>query len=131
MISCGPIQRRDNEDPLWTSRQLADRKLLHQDAIRVQARTSAAEMQTIAREVAARLNQGENKALIKFVLPTRGFSSLSIEGGALHEPESDRVFVEALKKKLDEAIEIVEVDADINTPESAQAVVDALHRAFQ
>lgn len=131
MISCGPIQRRDNEDPLWTSRHLANRKLLHQDAIRVQARTSAAEMQTIAQEVAARLNRCKNKALIKFVLPTRGFSSLSVEGGVLHEPESDRAFVEAFKKALDDEIEIVEVDADINTPESAQAVVDALYRAFQ
>ncbi len=48
MISCGPIQRRDEDDPLWVSRQLADRKLLLQDAIRVQARTNVEEMQTIA-----------------------------------------------------------------------------------
>ena len=27
MISCGPIERRDKADPLWTSRRLAERKL--------------------------------------------------------------------------------------------------------
>jgi uncharacterized protein (UPF0261 family) len=130
MISCGPIQRRDDGDSLWVSRKLADRKLLLQDAIRVQARTSAEEMQTIAREVASRLNRSRNKKLIKFILPTRGFSSLSVEGGALYEPESDRAFIEALKQYLDDDISIREVDADINTPELARAVVDALEQAL-
>lgn len=129
MISCGPIQRRDDGDPLWVSRKLADRKLLLQDAIRVQARTSVAEMQTIAHEVAAKLNQSKNKTLIKFILPTKGFSSLSVEGGALYDPESDMAFVEALKQELDDDIAILEVDADINTPALARAVVDALHQA--
>jgi uncharacterized protein (UPF0261 family) len=130
MISCGPIQRRDDGDPLWVSKQLADRKLLLQDAIRVQARTSVEEMQTIAREVASRLNRSQNKKLIKFILPTRGFSSLSVEGGALYEPESDRAFIEALKQYLDDDISIREIDADVNTPELARAVVEALEQAL-
>jgi uncharacterized protein (UPF0261 family) len=130
MISCGPIQRRDDGDPLWVSRKLADRKLLLQDAIRVQARTSVEEMQTIAHEVAARLNCSNNKKLIKFILPTKGFSSLSVEGGALYDPESDMAFVEALKQELEDDIAILEVDADINTPEFARAVVDALRQAL-
>ena len=130
MISCGPIQRRDEDDPLWKSKQLADRKLLLQDAIRVQARTSIEEMQTIAEEVADKLNQSRNKKLIKFVLPTRGFSSLSVEGGALYEPESDQAFIESLKQYLDDDISIREVDADINTPEFAGAVVESLEQAL-
>ncbi len=130
MISCGPIKRRDDGDPLWVSRQLADRKLLLQDAIRVQARTSLAEMQIIAREVADRLNQSQYKKLIKFILPTKGFSSLSTEGGVLYDPEADMAFIEALKRTLDEEISVIEVDADINTPELARSVVDALHQAL-
>jgi uncharacterized protein (UPF0261 family) len=109
---------------------LAARKLLLQDAIRVQARTSAEELQIIAREVAEKLNQSQNKKLVKFVLPTKGFSSLSVEGGALYEPESDLAFTEALKQSLDNEISIIEVDADINTPEFARAVVDALYVAL-
>lgn len=130
MISCGPIQRRDEGDPLWTSRNLAARKLLLQDAIRVQARTSAEEMQTIAQEVANKLNHSKNKKLIKFILPTKGFSSLSVEGGALYEPLSDKAFIDTLKKSLDDDIDIIEVEADINTPQFARAVVDALHQAL-
>ena len=130
MISCGPIQRRDDGDALWTSRNLAARKLLVQDAIRVQARTSVDEMQTIAKEVANKLNQSGNKKLVKFILPTKGFSSLSVQGGALYDPESDMAFIDTLKNSLDAAINVIEVEADINTPEFARTLVDALHRAL-
>ncbi len=126
MISCGPIQRRDEGDPLWDSRKLAERKLLLQDAIRVQARTSPEEMVEIARAVAEKLNQHKDKKLVKFVIPTKGFSSLSAEGGALYEPETDQVFIDELKKNLDPEIEIIEVDTHINTPEFGLAVVNAL-----
>jgi len=127
MISCGPIQRRDEGDLLWTSRNLAERKLLVQDALRVQARTSVEEMKTIAREVAARLNLQPNRKMIKFVMPTQGFSSLGVEGAVLHDPVSDKTFINELKKNLNEEIEVIEVETHINTPEFAQAVVNTLH----
>jgi uncharacterized protein (UPF0261 family) len=126
MISCGPIERRDKGDPLWTSRKLAERKNLIQDAMRVQVRTSVEEMETIAQAVAERLNQYPNKNLVKFIIPLKGFSSLSVEGGALYDPIADKAFVEALEKSLDPEIKIIEVNTDINNPQFAQAVVDAL-----
>jgi uncharacterized protein (UPF0261 family) len=128
MISCGPIQRRDEGDPLWVSRKLAERKLLIQDAMRVQARTSPEEMETIAGAVAEKLNTHENKKLVKFIIPTKGFSSLSIERGALYDPVSDHAFIEKFRRSLDPEIEIIEVDTHINTPEFARAVVDALEK---
>lgn len=130
MISCGPIQRRDEGDPLWVSRKLAERKLLIQDAIRVQARTSPEEMHTIARAVAEKLNKHENKKLVKFIIPTKGFSSLSVEGGALYDPISDQAFIDEFRKNLDPEIDIIEVDTHINTPEFARAVIDALEQAL-
>jgi hypothetical protein len=36
MISCGPLDRRDRGDPLWTSRRLAERKIFIPAAFRVQ-----------------------------------------------------------------------------------------------
>jgi len=126
MISCGPIQRRDEGDSLWVSRKLAERKLLIQDALRVQARTNPEEMRTIAGAVAEKLNGHKNKKLVKFIIPTKGFSSISVEGGAIHDPVSDQVFIDELREKLDPEIEMIEVDTHINTPEFAQAVVSAL-----
>jgi len=101
MISCGPIEERDKGDPLWVSQKLSERKLLLQDAIRVQARTSVEEMETTAKAVAEKLNQYKNKKLVKFILPNKGFSSLSVEGGALYDPVSDEAFIRGLRKHLD------------------------------
>jgi uncharacterized protein (UPF0261 family) len=131
MISCGPIERRDKGDPLWVSRKLAERKLLIQDAMRVQARTSAEEMETIAKAVAEKLNQYKSKQRVKFVIPKKGFSSLSVEGGALYDPEADQVLTGGLKKYLDPEIEMVEVDTHINTLEFARVVVDVLQKSFK
>jgi uncharacterized protein (UPF0261 family) len=131
MISCGPIERRDKGDPLWVSRKLAERKLLIQDAMRVQARTSVEEMETIAKTVAEKLNQYPNKNLLKFIIPQKGFSSLSVEGGALYDPAADKAFVDALRKYLDPGIKIVEVNTDINNSQFAQAVVEALKESLK
>ena len=131
MLSCGPIERRDKDDPLWVSRNLADRKLLLQDAMRVQARTSAEEMVSIARIVAEKLNKHREKRLVKFLIPTKGFSSLSGEGGVLHDPTADKAFVDELRKSLDPEIRIIEIKAHINTQEFAGAVVEALKDSFK
>jgi uncharacterized protein (UPF0261 family) len=131
MISCGPIERRDKGDPVWVSRKMAERKLLIQDAMRVQARTSVEEMETVAKAVAEKLNQYPNKNLLRFVIPNKGFSSLSVEGGALYDPVADKAFVDALKKYLAPGIKVVEVNTDINTPQFAQAVVGALKESWK
>jgi uncharacterized protein (UPF0261 family) len=130
MISCGPVQRRDEGDPLWVSRKLAERKLLIQDAMRVQARTTPEEVQMIARAVAEKLNTHKNKKLVKFVIPTKGFSSISVEGGALYDPVSDQAFIDEFRRNLDPEIEIIEVGTHINTPEFARAAIDALEQTL-
>jgi uncharacterized protein (UPF0261 family) len=131
MISCGPLERRDKGDPLWVKRRLAERKLFIQDALRVQARTNEEEVRLIARAVAEKLNKHKKKELVKFLIPLKGFSSLSIEGGPLYDPDVDRAFIDELKKSLDPAIKVIEVNTHINTPEFAKAVVEALEECFR
>jgi uncharacterized protein (UPF0261 family) len=129
MISCGPVERRDRGDPLWMSRRLAERKL-HLQPPRVQARTSPEEMEQVGTAVAERLNRYERKGRVKAIIPLKGLSSLSVEGGPLYDPVADQALSAALKSRLDPAIELVEVEADINSPVFAEAVTDALSRAF-
>lgn len=131
MISCGPLERRDKGDPLWASRKLAERKLLIQDALRVQARTNEDEVRLIARKVAEKLRKHKNKNLVRFVIPLKGFSSLSVEGGPLYDPAADKAFIDELKKELDPSIKVIEVDAHINTQEFAMVVVEALEECFK
>lgn len=130
IISCGPPERMEGRDPLWTSRKLAERKLyLHPP--RAQARMNAEETGMVAEAAAKILNRYLYKERVKVVIPLKGFSSLSVEGAPLHEPETDRVLPAVLKKHLDPAIGIIEVDSDINSPEFAAAAADALLRAIE
>jgi uncharacterized protein (UPF0261 family) len=131
IISCGPIERKDRNDPLWTSRKLAERKLYLQDAHRVQARMNPAETEYVAKEAAEKLNRYQNKTRVKVVIPLRGFSSIGIEGGPLHDPAADQVLGLTMKKHLDPSIEVFEVDSDINSPDFASVVATALSRALR
>jgi uncharacterized protein (UPF0261 family) len=87
-------------------------------------------MEQVAIAAADRLNSYQNKARVKAIIPLRGFSSLSVEGGPLHDPASDAAFSRALRSRLDPEIEVIEVDSDINSPIFARAVATALSRAF-
>ena len=50
--------------------------------------------------------------------------------GQLFAPEIDRVLIDELKSHLDPEIQIVEVDAHINTPEFGRAVALALEESL-
>ncbi len=131
IISCGPLERKDRNDVLWESRKLTERKLYIQESPRVQARMSADEMQYVATESAKRLNDYHSKARVKVVIPKRGFSSLSVEGAPLYDPDSDKAFAVALKKHISPEIDIIELDTDINSREFAAAVAEALSLALE
>jgi len=131
IISCGPLERKDREDTLWQSRKLAERKLYIQEHPRVQARLIAEEMEQVAFSAAERLNRFRRKERVKIIVPLRGFSSLSVKGGPLYDPDSDKVFAFTLKKCLDPEIEIIEVDSDINSREFARSVTESLSKILK
>lgn len=119
MLSCGPLERREFNDPLWTSRHLTERKLFIPDAFRVQARTTIEEVVEIANETAVRLKIA--RGAVKFLVPLKGWSSLSSEGGTLYDPETDRVFTEVLKRELaGSSVEVIELNYELNSQEFAQ-----------
>jgi uncharacterized protein (UPF0261 family) len=91
---------------------------------------SAEEMEYIASSAAERLNRYHHKERVKIVIPLRGFSSLSVEGGPLYDPASDKMFADTLKKWLDPEIEIIEIHSDINSKEFAEAVAKILMQAL-
>lgn len=74
-------------------------------------RTSEDELRRLAEVVSDKFNRATGPAAVVF--PLRGFSAIDREGFAFYEPETDRIFLEVLKRKLKEGIEIVEVDAHL------------------
>jgi uncharacterized protein (UPF0261 family) len=124
MISCGPLDRKDRDDPLWRSRKLAEREIYIPDKYRVEARTSAGELREIAQVVAEKLNQAQGP--VTFLIPTGGWSTLSVKGVSLYDPETDAAFAPALRRHLRGDFQVTEVATHLNTPEFARAAVDAL-----
>jgi uncharacterized protein (UPF0261 family) len=124
MLSCGPLSRRENDDPLWTARNLSARKIFIPDEFRVQARSSAEELRSVAAAVAEKLNSARGP--VKFLIPARGWSTLSVKGADLYEPEIDAVFAPALREYLDETIDVREVDTELSSLTFATLLVEAL-----
>ena len=108
LFSCGPYERRLT-DLLWAKKKIEKRKLYVQDQLRVQARTNKQEMEVIGRAFSEKLNKAKGKVAV--FVPLRGFSSLSIEGGPLYDPESDRALIKSLRKNLNrDVVQLVEMD---------------------
>jgi uncharacterized protein (UPF0261 family) len=129
MISCGPLSRRDSSDPLWTDHNLAERKIFIPDEFRVQVRSDAQELRSIAAVVAEKLNKATGP--VKFFIPTRGWSTLSVEGADLHDPQSDAVFAPVLREILRDGIEVKEADTEVTSKAFARLLVDALEEMLK
>lgn len=126
MISCGPITRRDSGDPLWEQRRLADRQICIPDKFRVEARTSAEEVRAIAGAVARKINDSDAPTVI--VVPTQGWSSLSVRDADLYAPDVDAEFVPALRETLQPDCKVLEVDAELNSATFAHVLVEQFLR---
>jgi uncharacterized protein (UPF0261 family) len=74
-----------------------------------------------------------NKAVgpTKFLIPKRGWISIEKEGSNFYDPQSTRILVDKLKEKLKPDIEVREVDANIDDPIFAKAIVDAFEEVMR
>lgn len=104
------------------------RKIYDLDALRAFVKLSQDEMVMVADAMADKLNKARGP--VKFLIPLGGWSSVDPRGTELYEPEIDRAFTEELKKRLRPDIEVREIDADLETPEFAQAVVQAFNEVM-
>ena len=106
-----------------------DRPQYVQDSLRVQVRTSAAELRQAAEVIAERLNRA--KGAWTFLIPLKGWSSQDMEGRIIFDPAADAAFVARLKEKLDAPARVKEVDLHLYTPEFARVAVDEFVRLYQ
>jgi len=109
--------------------KLKDRVQYVQDALRVQVRTSADELQQAADAIAERLNRARGPWT--FLIPLKGWSSLDKEGRPIYDPVADAAFVARLKEKIACPGRIKEVDLHLYTPEFARVAVDEFIGLFK
>jgi uncharacterized protein (UPF0261 family) len=103
---------------------VASGKVLQIDQMRAMARFPVDEMVDGARLYAEKINKA--KGPLKLVVPLRGWSSLDAPGSILHDPDEDRLFIDELKRNLKKGLEIEEVDANLEEPAIASALVNSL-----
>jgi len=86
-------------------------------------RTTAEENAAIGAFIVERLNRMEGP--VRFLLPLDGVSAIDMPGQPFHDPEADRALFDAIRRGWVEAENrrLIEVDANINDPAFAAAVV--------
>ena len=100
--------------------EYAERRKYDLDKHRTWIRHSPEELVEVAGEFVTKLNQATGP--VKMVIPMQGWSSVDAPGNATHDPEEDRVFIDALRKNLKKEISILEVDANMEEASFAEAV---------
>ncbi len=103
--------------------ELRARKHYAPDERRFTVRMNAEGLLRVAPVYADKLNKAQGP--VKFLVPLRGWSAPDREGGPLYEPETDRIFIDELRKRLKPEIEIREIDSNIEDPVFAEAAVAA------
>ncbi|MFY0652697.1 MAG: Tm-1-like ATP-binding domain-containing protein [Cyclobacteriaceae bacterium] len=87
-------------------------------------RTNEEENRTLGLRLAEKLNA--SKGPVTIILPLKGISKVSSEGGVFYRPEVDRVLFDSIKEKTSEHISIVELEANINEAVFAEHAVAEL-----
>jgi uncharacterized protein (UPF0261 family) len=87
-------------------------------------RTTPDECRAIARRIAAQLDRAT--APVTLVLPLRGVSMLDAPDKPFRDEAADRVLFETLRASVGPRVRVVDVDAHINDPAFADALVREL-----
>jgi len=105
-----------------------DRRKFDLDKLRTWIRLSPDELKEVAGVFAHKLNQARGPVTV--MVPLNGWSSADLPGNDTHDPAEDRMFTEVLRDKLKAQIQIIEVDANMEDPEFATAVVENALKIF-
>jgi uncharacterized protein (UPF0261 family) len=82
-------------------------------------RTTPAECAELGRIIATKLNASTGP--VSVFLPLRGISIISAPGGVFYDAAADRALFDSLKQNLNANIPVIEIDANINDAEFAEA----------
>jgi uncharacterized protein (UPF0261 family) len=87
-------------------------------------RTSPEENAELGKILAQKLNASEGP--VSVLIPRKAISVISAPGQKFHDPAADAALFDAIKANLRPDIELIEMDAEINAPEFAEACARTL-----
>ncbi len=100
-----------------------DRNLYRHNATVTLMRTTPDECAEIGRRIATQLNAASGPTAL--VLPLGGVSAIDAPGQPFHDPAADRALFDSLRAHVGSNVRVVDVDAHINDPAFAAALVEA------
>jgi len=110
--------------------RFADRNLYVHNPTVTLMRTTAAESAELGRRIAGKLNRATSPTVL--FVPLGGVSAIDLEGQPFHDPEADAALFDALREAIDPAaVEVHELDANVNDPRFATAMADRLHELIE
>ena len=105
-----------------------ERRKFDLDKLRTWIRLSPEELKEVAGIVTEKLNQA--KGPVTVMIPLDGWSSADLPGNDTHDPAEDQLFTQVLREKLKPDVQILEVNANMEDPEFAKAVVENALKIF-
>ena len=104
--------------------QFEDRNLyVHNPSVTLM-RTTPEETAELGRRIARKLSAATGPTAL--FLPLRGVSMIDVDGQPFHDPEADEALFAALRERLGDRVELVEMDCDVNDPGFAAAMAAKL-----
>jgi uncharacterized protein (UPF0261 family) len=105
-----------------------ERRKYDLDKFRTWIRLSPDELREVAGAFAKKLNNATGP--IRIIIPLNGWSSVDFPGNPTYDPQEDRTFNQVLREALKADIQITEVNANLEDPEFAEAVVESFLEIF-
>ena len=121
MVNFGP---RETVPPKFETRNL----YVHNPTVTLM-RTTPDECAELGRRIGRKLSRATGPTAL--FVPLKGVSMIAVEGQPFHDTEADAALLAGLHETLGDAVEVHEVETDINDPAFATAMADRLHAAIQ
>jgi uncharacterized protein (UPF0261 family) len=109
-------------------KQYKDRKIFFYD-FRSAIRLNQDETRTLAAQLAEKVNKDASN--IRILIPLKGWSEADREEGPLYDPPMNMFFTDCLKAKLDQHIQITEIDHHINDAAFADIAAQMMHQMIR
>jgi uncharacterized protein (UPF0261 family) len=121
MVNFGPLETVPIE--------FRDRLLYKHNPTVTLMRTTPEESAELGRRIGRKLSAATGQ--VTLFIPLRGVSLIDVEGEVFHDPEADRALFDTLRETLDPAVDVRELDTDVNDPAFARAMAETLHEHYR
>jgi uncharacterized protein (UPF0261 family) len=117
MVNFGP---RETVPPRFEDRNL----YVHNPTVTLM-RTTPDECAELGRRIGRKLSAATGPTAL--FVPLKGVSMIAVEGQPFHDAAADEALLAGLRETLAPAVEVHELDTDVNDPEFADAMANRLH----